>query len=198
MVSAIEYLILRMIPEYRSLQEIRDEKDRISKTAMAKLKRLLEKKLEEYRRNKWFLKGPPYDPIEVRFFDKAKIEYEESNNLGKYWGLLKPTESGFRVIIKEDLHPYSKRTVYAHEIGHMFFYDTSILPPRKYGDPDDNEKYIWREEDVARFLARVFLIPKKDLDTMGIGNYNVANLPLIIVCLVLTGPQKTRPARGSV
>jgi len=92
---------------------------------------------------------------------KRRISKIIEADLNRVHGLLIPKIGGFLMKIKSNLHPFKKRFVCAHEIGHTFFFNIDSDPPRR--EFQYQKSSYWVEEDFSCAIAREILIPKHSL-----------------------------------
>ena len=153
--SAIEYLAYyKLNIEYKPIKDLcKDLKSLLAEKAAELLK--------EYRQIK-----PPFFPEKIIKVNKAqiKIEYLSPNKIDCE-GKLIPTPTGFKILVKKT-NKLKERTTIAHELSHIFFYETNVLPPLRLGPPVRYpSKEYWREEDICRYVAREFLMPSFSIST---------------------------------
>jgi Zn-dependent peptidase ImmA (M78 family) len=72
-------------------------------------------------------------------------------------GILIPENGGFTIKVRENIHPFKKRFAIAHEMGHTFFFNIEVDPPRReFAFQDSN---YWVQEEFACRIAREILVP---------------------------------------
>ena len=76
-------------------------------------------------------------------------------------GILIPENGGFIIKIREDIHPFKKRFAIAHEIGHTFFFNIELDPPRREF-AFQNANY-WVQEEFSCRIAREILVPNSSI-----------------------------------
>jgi hypothetical protein len=76
-------------------------------------------------------------------------------------GILIPENGGFTIKVREDIHPFKKRFAIAHEIGHTFFFNIELDPPRREF-AFQNANY-WVQEEFSCRIAREILVPNSSI-----------------------------------
>jgi len=97
----------------------------------------------------------PFDPKEIASARKVKsiVETELLKD-----GILVPQIGGFLIKINKDIHPFKKRLACAHEIGHTFFFNIDVDPPRR--EFQYQKSSYWVQEEVSLMIAREILLPQ--------------------------------------
>lgn len=88
---------------------------------------------------------------------KRRIKRILQAKLSRVNALLIPELGGFVMKIKSSLHPFQKRFACAHEIGHTFFFNIEVDPPRR--DFQSAKSAYWVEEEFSCFVGREILLP---------------------------------------
>lgn len=88
---------------------------------------------------------------------KRRIKVIMEVPLSKARALLIPQIGGFVLKIKSDMHPFQRRFSCAHEIGHTFFFNIDVDPPRK--EFQQQKSRYWVEEEFSNAIAREILLP---------------------------------------
>lgn len=132
--------------------------------ALKKLREMLSSEVEALLEKNQMLE-PPFDPSKIREIGNAKIRFESAprNEIGAD-GCLRVTQEGFLIKVDKTLveiakHKHRLRSTMSHELMHVFFYDTTTLPPLKPGRCEQSRKHFLIEEELCYYLSRVFLMP---------------------------------------
>lgn len=97
-------------------------------------------------------------PIDVKAIAAIRNADVQFTELTSCKSLLLPKKGGFVIKVDKLLPIFKMRVAIAHEIGHTFFYDTSLnTPQRVYGSKDAD---YWIEHGIAFEIAREILLPK--------------------------------------
>lgn len=92
---------------------------------------------------------------------KRRIKKIVEAGLSNANALLIPEIGGFVMKIKSDIHPFQKRFALAHEIGHTFFFNIDIDPPRR--EFQYQKSSYWVEEEFSCAIAREILLPSPSI-----------------------------------
>lgn len=92
---------------------------------------------------------------------KRRVKNIVEAELSKVNALLIPEIGGFLMKIKSNLHPFQKRFACAHEIGHTFFFNIDIDPPRR--EFQYQKSSYWVEEEFSCAMAREILLPSHSI-----------------------------------
>lgn len=110
-------------------------------------------------------KEPPFDPSRISKIGLARIaiEVEEQDDRLRQWehARLIPQEEGFTILHRRRGFIKDRSNI-AHEIAHVLFYDSDVLPPRRLKLNHLITK-AWEEEDICRYLVRELLVPTQFL-----------------------------------
>ncbi|MGH9922598.1 MAG: ImmA/IrrE family metallo-endopeptidase, partial [Nitrososphaerales archaeon] len=132
---------------------------------------------------------PPFDPTRVSRVGNAKIKFSfiPRDKLGLE-AMIEPCDEGFIVTIDDNLKDAKMRnrlrSTMAHELMHTFFYDTNVLPPKRLGKSIQSHKISILEEDICRYLARQFLMPRFSLRNL-LANRNDLETPSLMGLKIL-------------
>lgn len=180
--SPIEELMARKLgTTYEKFRFARDG----TKILLKKLKEVLRADVEAMLKQN-DQSSPPFDPFKIQKIGNAKINvmYTSRAEIGAE-GSLEVSGEDFLIKIDKTLaeEPRSRfrlRSTMAHELMHIFFYETKTLPPAKRGYVVRSRRHYLMEEELCYFLAREFLLPtfsvlelmakKKSLQTPSLGN----------------------------
>jgi len=99
--------------------------------------------------------GIPIDPKPIALLRKIRRIWETQLSVD---AMLIPESGGFLVKIRKELHPFKKRFAIAHEIGHTFFFNIEIDPPRREFQYQKSE--YWVQEEFSCAIAREILVPR--------------------------------------
>jgi hypothetical protein len=92
---------------------------------------------------------------------KARIEENENTE----WGHLEIEPEGFRVLINKNLSKTKKRTVLAHELGHIFLFDLDKKPIKPYYERQRGLDLLTNpyeiDEGFVYEIGRFLLIPSQ-------------------------------------
>ena len=100
-------------------------------------------------------KSPPFDPGKLASLLNTRVVTAAIRGSS----FLTPArDGGFIITINANFPRRRQRMLCAHEIAHIFLYDTSTSPPSKlnYGLPS-----AWHEEDICNFVAAEILMPEE-------------------------------------
>jgi len=98
----------------------------------------------------------PFQPESLA--PKRRIKEIVETELRKVNALLIPEVGGFLMKIRSDIHHFQKRFACAHEIGHTFFFNIDIDPPRR--EFQYQKSSYWVEEEFSCAIAREILLPE--------------------------------------
>jgi hypothetical protein len=112
---------------------------------------------------------PPFDPFAISTVGECKVNvrFSPRKDVGAD-GSLRVCSDGFLIQIDKVLEnsPQRLRSTIAHELMHTFFYDTSMVPPRRLGHDTNAKWHKTMEEEICNRLAREFLVPAFSLRDM--------------------------------
>lgn len=148
----------RIVEKYRNLPNG-------EKVLMEKLKAVLTHEVENLLRLNGMTE-PPFDPFKIHEVQKIPIKIEHRQGIGSH-GTLAIVNNEFMIRLEGGLFEnrdkfktnYRVRSTMAHELMHTLFYDTSRVPPRKFGVALPARGHLLMEEELCYFLARQFLVP---------------------------------------
>jgi hypothetical protein len=152
----IDCLIMKKVPGWRS----RDNRDSLYN----ELRSILESEIQDVLRSSGQT-HPPIDPLSIHRVGKAELDFRLSEYVSPE-GQIIPTKQGFSIDVKcrdrSELGVRERFTL-AHEIAHLFFYDTENLPPQAIFRSRP-PKWGWKEEGFCHEIARRILVPSFTLD----------------------------------
>jgi len=102
--------------------------------------------------------GIPLDPKSIAPLRRIRTIIETELSVD---AILIPEVGGFAVKIQKDLHPFKKRYAIAHEIGHTFFFNIEVDPPRR--EFEYQKSSYWVQEELSCAIAREILVPRFSL-----------------------------------
>jgi hypothetical protein len=99
--------------------------------------------------------GIPVDLKPLAFLRKINRIWETELSVD---AILIPEYGGFLAKVRKKLHPFKKRFAIAHEIGHTFFFNIEIDPPRR--EFAYQKSNYWVQEEFSCAIAREILVPR--------------------------------------
>jgi Zn-dependent peptidase ImmA (M78 family) len=156
--SLLSLKLGRLVEKYRNVPQ----GDRV---LVGKLKKLMSKEVEALLRLNGLV-NPPIDPFKIHEIEKVPIIIEFEQGIGSN-GTIEVVNGKFVIKLEssllktkdETVHGYRLRSTAAHELMHTFFYDTSVIPPRKLGSGSPTRRKLLMQEELCFYLARQFLMP---------------------------------------
>jgi hypothetical protein len=156
--SLLSHKFGRAVEKYRNMPNG-------DKLLVEKLKKLMSKEVETLLRLNGLV-NPPFDPFRIHAVEKVPITMQFEQGIGSP-GAIEVVQDKFVIKLETDLlkkreeliHNYRFRSTAAHELMHTFFYDTSVIPPRKLGSNSSSRRKLLMQEELCYYLARQFLVP---------------------------------------